>query len=134
MLDDEANLKIDDLANSILVQDGPLPEIKKEEVDDIISEIIENAQDIVADPDQHLQLDGNGDININLELDDLDEEVISLEEPPKKDALEVEKPTEKPVLLPVVDPFEFQEDPVLFQSPTKPSAMKQDSGQYVPLY
>lgn len=54
------NIKLDDLANSILVQDGPLPEIKKEEVDDIISEIIENAGDIVDDPEQHLQLDGKG--------------------------------------------------------------------------
>lgn len=52
------NIKLDDLANSILVQDGPLPEIKKEEVDDIISEIIENAGGIVDDPEQHLQLDG----------------------------------------------------------------------------
>lgn len=60
ILDDAqlTNIKLDDLANSILVQDGPLPEIKKEEVDDIISEIIENAGDIVEDPEQHLQLDG----------------------------------------------------------------------------
>lgn len=60
ILDDAqlTNIKLDDLANSILVQDGPLPEIKKEEVDDIISEIIENAGDIVDDPEQHLQLDG----------------------------------------------------------------------------
>ncbi|CAH1111329.1 unnamed protein product [Psylliodes chrysocephalus] len=62
------NIKLDDLANSILVQDGPLPEIKKEEVDDIISEIIQ------ADPEQHLQLDGNGDLNLNLELDDFDDD------------------------------------------------------------
>lgn len=77
------NIKIEDLANSILVQDGPLPEIKKEEVDDIISEIIENAQDIVADPEQHLQLDGNGDININLELDFEDDELPDPEPEPE---------------------------------------------------
>ncbi|KAF7265639.1 bromodomain containing 8 [Rhynchophorus ferrugineus] len=144
ILDDDANLKIDDLANSILVQDGPLPEIKKEEVDDLISEIIENAQDIVADPEQHLQLDGNGDININLELDDLDEEEedIAPEEPPKVEIKEEVKVVEKsapppsppPAAAPVVDPFEFQEDPVLFQSPAKPSTLKQENNQYVPLY
>lgn len=108
---DDNNLKIDDLAKSILVEDGPFPEIKKEEVDDIISEIIENNHDIVSDPEQHLQLDGNGDININLELDELEQEEGS------------------PVKPEVVDPFEFQEDPIV-ESPVK--TVK--DGQHLPLY
>lgn len=116
ILDDETlrNLKIEDLTNSIITPDGPLPEMKND-VDVIIS-------DLIADPEQHLQLDNNGDININLELDDLDddldlnpdqkleetiiEEAPIVEEPPVK---EPEKPAEK--VVPSVDPFEFQEDP-----------------------
>ncbi|XP_023022816.2 bromodomain containing 8 [Leptinotarsa decemlineata] len=132
------NIKIDDLANSILVQDGPLPEIKKEEVDDIISEIIENAHDIVSDPEQHLQLDGNGDININLGLEDFDEddeEIIQEVVESKEHSQEVTKTKEK-LSTPVVDPFEFQEDPVIhLESSVKVSNMnKQDSKQYVPHY
>ncbi|XP_066245726.1 bromodomain-containing protein 8 [Euwallacea similis] len=142
---DDASIKIDDLAKSILVEDGPFPEIKKEEVDDIISEIIENNHDLVSDPEQHLELDGNGDIKISLELDDLEREqeeaeALKNEESVKEETTEEVKnekvednpvPTEAPV---VVDPFEFQEDPVLFESPVKPSSLKQESGQYVPLY
>ncbi|ENN74658.1 hypothetical protein HUJ04_004789 [Dendroctonus ponderosae] len=122
---DDNNLKIDDLAKSILVQDGPFPEIKKEEVDDIISEIIENNHDIVSDPEQHLQLDGNGDININLELDELEQEETM------KDASCPVKPEPPVEVPPVVDPFEFQEDPIMFESPVK--TVKQE-GQYLPLY
>nr|CAI5821709.1 unnamed protein product [Callosobruchus analis] len=157
------NIKIDDLANSMLVQDGPLPEIKKEEVDDIISEIIENVQDIVDDPEQHLQLDGNGDISINLDqMEDLEEDIHEeellevpppapppvevpaesesppqepvipqppIEEPIKKEEKKVEKPV-------VIDPFEFSEDPVIFESPQamKSANGKQDGKQYVPHY
>lgn len=152
---DDASLKIDDLAKSILVQDGPFPEIKKEEVDDIISEIIENNHDLVADPEQCLELDGNGDINISLELDELEQEQEAaaalenrkLEAPPTQGEssdintsistpLTGSKTEEKAPLPPttMVDPFEFQEDPVLFESPVKPSTMKQDNTQYVPLY
>nr|CAH7747821.1 unnamed protein product [Callosobruchus chinensis] len=113
------NIKIDDLANSMLVQDGPLPEIKKEE--------------------QHLQLDGNGDISINLDqMEDLEEDIQEEEllavppsapppvevpseseppsqepavpQPPKEEPIKnEEKKVEKPV---VIDPFEFSEDPV----------------------
>lgn len=132
---DDANIKIDDLAKSILVQDGPFPEIKKEEVDDIISEIIENAHDIVSDPEQHLQLDGNGDININLELDDLEEDTAVNEEIQKTESSDNNKIVEaSPLPTPIIDPFEFQEDPVLFESPVKPSSLKQDNTQYTPLY
>lgn len=90
------NIKIEDLANSILVQDGPLPEIKKEEVEDIISEIIENAHDIVADPEQHLQLDGNGDININLELEDFEEEEMQEAEQEPEPKLEPQPEIKQP--------------------------------------
>ncbi|XP_066141386.1 bromodomain-containing protein 8 [Euwallacea fornicatus] len=142
---DDASIKIDDLAKSILVEDGPFPEIKKEEVDDIISEIIENNHDLVSDPEQHLELDGNGDIKISLELDDLEQEQEEVEALKNKGSVK-EETTEKvkndkveensvPAEAPaVVDPFEFQEDPVLFESPVKPSSLKQESGQYVPLY
>lgn len=130
ILDDAqlSNIKIDDLASSILVQDGPLPEIKKEEVDDIISEIIENAQDIVADPEQHLQLDGNGDININLELDDFEEEEAQLaaQEAENKDKqTESTKPNIVEKIQPSIDPFEFQEDPVIFEPPKPSTANKE---------
>ncbi|KAJ8928803.1 hypothetical protein NQ314_018569 [Rhamnusium bicolor] len=132
------NIKIEDLANSILVQDGPLPEIKKEEVDDIISEIIENAHDIVTDPEQHLQLDGNGDININLELDDFeDEEIPEVPQPKVTEPLkEIPKIAEKTVAPPIIDPFEFQEDPVIFEPTVKASVSsgKQDPKQYIPHY
>ncbi|XP_050294718.1 bromodomain-containing protein 8-like [Anthonomus grandis grandis] len=134
---DDANIKIDDLAKSIL-EDGPFPEIKKEEVDDIISEIIESSQDLVTDPEQHLQLDGNGDIQISLELDDLenvDEEPLQQERapsPPPSEEPKATAPEKSPA--PVVDPFEFQEDPVIFQSPMKPSSLKQDGGQYTTIY
>ncbi|KAK9892200.1 hypothetical protein WA026_019005 [Henosepilachna vigintioctopunctata] len=116
ILDDETlrNLKIEDITNSIIVPDGPLPEMKND-VDVIIS-------DLIADPEQHLQLDNNGDININLELDDLDEgedmevepdlneeEQISVPMTETQLVKEPEKPIEK--VLPPVDPFEFQEDP-----------------------
>ncbi|CAH1116671.1 unnamed protein product [Phaedon cochleariae] len=170
ILDDEnlPNIKIDDLANSILVQDGPLPEIKKEEVDDIISEIIENAHDIVNDPEQHLQLDGNGDININLELDDFEEDLqeteqqqhqqqetaVMKEEIPQEQniveaSVEIPTPitqqhssttppqTQLSIAPPtVVDPFEFQEDPVIHldQSIKVSNINKQEPRQYVPHY
>ncbi|RZC32778.1 hypothetical protein BDFB_007554, partial [Asbolus verrucosus] len=113
---DDANLqilKIDDLASSILIHNGPLPEMKND-VDVIISDLIENAHDIVADPEQHLQLDGNGDINLNLELEDFEENETDVKEEPRE-----EKPPEKS--LPSVDPFEFQEDPEVFE-PSKPPA------------
>ncbi|XP_044744715.1 bromodomain-containing protein 8 isoform X2 [Coccinella septempunctata] len=117
ILDDETlrNLKIEDIANSIIVPDGPLPEMKND-VDVIIS-------DLIADPEQHLQLDNNGDININLELDDLDdgdldvdteqkleEQIVEQEQVIEAPVVpEPEKPAEK--VEPPVDPFEFQEDP-----------------------
>ncbi|XP_056639003.1 bromodomain-containing protein 8 isoform X1 [Diorhabda sublineata] len=140
ILDDEnlPNIKIDDLANSILVQDGPLPEIKKEEVDDIISEIIENAHDIVTDPEQHLELDGNGDINLGLDdFDDDDEADLQDIGQPKTETKDDEKNEEKIVSSPpIVDPFEFREDPVIPLTPSvKVSNInKQDQKQYVPQY
>lgn len=119
ILDDETlrNLKIEDITNSIIVPDGPLPEMKND-VDVIIS-------DLIADPEQHLQLDNNGDININLELDDLDEADLDPEPEEKLEEQVVEEAPiiiqapivtepEKPVvekIVPVIDPFEFQEDP-----------------------
>ncbi|XP_044265869.1 bromodomain-containing protein 8 [Tribolium madens] len=124
---DDANLqilKIDDLASSILIQNGPLPEIKND-VDVIISDLIENAQDIVADPEQHLQLDGNGDINLNLELEDFEESETDMKEETK----ETEKRPE--TTAPTIDPFEFQEDPEVFE-PTKPTtATKTDASKTV---
>ncbi|KAJ8983048.1 hypothetical protein NQ317_013253 [Molorchus minor] len=124
------NIKIEDLANSILVQDGPLPEIKKEEVDDIISEIIEGAHDIVSDPEQHLQLDGNGDININLELEDFEDEEVPAVQPQEPEPVkEVPEIVEKTIASqpPVVDPFEFQEDPQ--QPPPQPPPVLQTENE-----
>ncbi|KAL3288638.1 hypothetical protein HHI36_003071 [Cryptolaemus montrouzieri] len=117
ILDDETlrNLKIEDIANSIIVPDGPLPEMKND-VDVIIS-------DLIADPEQHLQLDNNGDISINLELDDLeDTEDLDMEsEQPKHEADITETPAQVEEAREPdrsvdkssapVDPFEFQEDP-----------------------
>ncbi|EFA07156.1 hypothetical protein TcasGA2_TC010150 [Tribolium castaneum] len=124
---DDANLqilKIDDLASSILIQNGPLPEIKND-VDVIISDLIENAQDIVADPEQHLQLDGNGDLNLNLELEDFEESETDM----KDETKETEKRTE--TTTPAIDPFEFQEDPEVFE-PAKPAtAVKTDASKTV---
>ncbi|KAJ3648857.1 hypothetical protein Zmor_020628 [Zophobas morio] len=121
---DDANLqilKIDDLASSILIQNGPLPEMKND-VDVIISDLIENAHDIVADPEQHLQLDGNGDINLNLELEDFEENETDIKEEPK----ESEKQPEKPA--PTVDPFEFQEEPEVFERTKPPCSNKSIEG------
>ncbi|KAL1513986.1 hypothetical protein ABEB36_003317 [Hypothenemus hampei] len=137
---DDANIKIDDLAKSMLVQDGPFPEIKKEEVDDIISEIIEN--NLVGDPEQHLDLDGNGEININLELDELEqeqeqemtEEPVSQVEEAKVPSPKPEEPAHPAPATPEIDPFEFHEDPVIFNSPVKPSSLKPDNTQHTPLY
>lgn len=143
ILDDEnlRNIKIDDLANSILVQDGPLPEIKKEEVDDIISEIIENAHDIVNDPEHHLELDGNGDINLGLDDfdddDDLQGDLQDIVQSKFEEAKDDEKNEDKFIPpAPIVDPFEFQEDPVIpLAQPVKVSNMsKQDHKQYFPQY
>ncbi|CAH0550951.1 unnamed protein product [Brassicogethes aeneus] len=140
------SIKIDALANSILVRDGPLPEIKKEEVDDIISEIIDT-HDMVTDPEQHLQLDRNGDININLELDDFDDDDSILDPPeieiPKEAQPKEEvplpqlppqpqiQPTPQPQQPPPsVDPFEFQEeDPIIFE-PTKTMKQMNEAKQY----
>lgn len=94
---------------------------------------------------------GNGDININLELSDFDEDEIiqETESPPKdyinEEALERAKSTEETIPAeqisqrsspqPVLDPFEFQEDPIVFEPPSKPSGsiVKQDP-HYVPHY
>ncbi|CAH2000714.1 unnamed protein product [Acanthoscelides obtectus] len=122
-------------------------------------------QDIVDDPEQHLQLDGNGDISINLDqMEDLEEEIqeeeamVAVPAPPPPPPVEVssepepppqepavppavkeepkkqeEKKVEKP---PVIDPFEFSEDPVIFESPQamKSASGKQENKQYVPHY
>lgn len=70
MLDDATdplhNLKVEDIESTILSSDDPLPEIKNEEVEVIISDLIEN-------PEQHLTLDDNDDIisNLESELNDL---------------------------------------------------------------
>lgn len=111
---DDSNLRIDELASSILIPNDSLPEMKND-VDVIISNLIENADDIVADPEQHLQLDGNGDLNLNLELEDFEES-----EPETKE--DVEKVTEK-LQIPAVDPFEFQDEPEYFE-PTKTPTSK----------
>lgn len=126
---DDANLqilKIDDLASSILIQNGPLPEIKND-VDVIISDLIENAHDIVADPEQHLQLDGNGDLNLNLELEDFEENENEI----KEDTREAEKATESSV--PTIDPFEFQEDPEVFEPPKSTPAVKIEDSKTITL-
>lgn len=116
------NLKMEDIESTILSSDDPLPEIKNEEVEVIISDLIENADDIVNDPEQHLKLDDDDDIITNLdnELKELGEEDMEIqeEEPPKP-------PAPKPFVekeMPKIDPFEFEEDPEIFQ-PTKPSSV-----------
>lgn len=121
---DDANLqilKIDDIANSILIENGPLPEMKND-VDVIISDLIDSAHDIVADPEQHLQLDGNGDLNLNLELEDFEESETEMREEIKGEEKAVNENTQN------VDPFEFQEDPELFE-PSKLIPKQVDSAK-----
>ncbi|XP_017779659.1 PREDICTED: bromodomain-containing protein 8-like [Nicrophorus vespilloides] len=119
------NLKVEDLESTILSGDDPLPEIKNEEVDVIISDLIENA-DIVTDPEQHL-LEGNDDIITHLEneLEELvnKEKAAVAEAAAKAESISAEKLL-KEKELPQIDPFEFQEDPVIYE-PTKQSSIKQ---------
>lgn len=109
------NIKMEDLECSILSSDEPLPEIKNEEVEVIISDLIENADDIVNDPEQHLKLDDNEDIITNLEnvLEELEEEEKEEEQPKTKDSS----------TLPKVDPFEFEDEPEY--PPAKPSRLQE---------
>lgn len=154
LVDDEKlqDLKIEDIDSTLVVPDGPLPEIKND-VDVIIS-------DLIADPEQHLQLDGNGDININLELDDLDDvdeqvvetsnevsdqvdkqpqEISAVSEEPLNDILELNESVKKEVPVEVynikspakeksepvvIDPFEFQEEPEEIQPKLQPKLIK----------
>lgn len=133
MLEDAAdtlpNLKMEDIESTILSSDEPLPEIKNEEVEVIISDLIENADDIVNDPEQHLKLDDDDDIITNLdnELKELGEDdgeqnfeqqeeeaapPPSQVEPQQQPAPVVEKEPQK------IDPFEFAEDePEVLQPP-----------------
>ncbi|XP_065168914.1 bromodomain-containing protein 8 [Atheta coriaria] len=108
---------VEDIENTILqVGDGDLPEIKNEEVDVIISDLIENA-DIVNDPETDL-LDGDDIIsNLESELEELDNkekaEKAELEAEKQKQQVQQAKTvdTKPPVKEPEIDPFEFQEDP-----------------------
>ncbi|KAF2878637.1 hypothetical protein ILUMI_27534 [Ignelater luminosus] len=113
------NIKVEDLESTILSSDDPLPEIKNEEVEVIISDLIQNA-DIVSDPEQHLQLDDNEDIITNLdnELQELCNEEQAAEEA-AKEKMQAERLAEKPVQK--IDPFEFEEDPEICQL-AKPSS------------
>lgn len=116
------NLKMEDLEGTILSSDEPLPEIKNDEVEVIISDLIDNADDIVNDPEQHLKLDGNIDLITNLdnELKELGEDDIEEEENEESNQ-PLPPPLQQPVLekeIRKVDPFEFEEDPEIFP-PTK---------------
>lgn len=117
------NIKMEDLECSILSSDEPLPEIKNEEVEVIISDLIENADDIVNDPEQHLKLDDNEDIMTNLEnvLEELEEEEQEREQP-KPPILIPQNQTLVEKEMPKIDPFEFEEEPEVYP-PAKPSSM-----------
>ncbi|KAF5301376.1 hypothetical protein FQA39_LY10774 [Lamprigera yunnana] len=112
-VDSLPNLKVEDLESSILSSNDPLPEIKNEEVEVIISDLIQNA-DVVSNPEQHLQLDENEDIITNLdnELQELcnEEEAAAAKEAANKEAAMAENQ-----VLPKRDPFEFEEDPEICQ-------------------
>lgn len=148
-VDSIPNIKMEDLECSILNSDEPLPEIKNEEVEVIISDLIENAHDIVNDPEQHLNMGDNDDIITNLEnvLEELEEEEKSEEKALQQKQQEqaaliaaaaaaqppppptTTKSTEKE--MPTHDPFEFEEEPEY--PPTKPSGIstKQSDGAVV---
>lgn len=142
------NLKVEDIESTILSADDPLPEIKNEEVEVIISDLIEN-------PEQHLQLDDNDDIigSLESELDELvnKENAAAKEEEEARVKAEqelltqvkdelilkeedeqtiIENPNKPPVETesPVVDPFEFQEDPDIIHL-TKPTGEKSSTIQ-----
>ena len=105
------NLKVEDIESTILASNEPLPEIKNEEVEVIISDLIESA-DIVTDPEEHLNLDGNVDLMDNLE-NELQELVKEEEENAAKDAAALEQSQQmiKEEKEPTnIDPFEFQDD------------------------
>lgn len=131
------NLKVEDIESTILSSDDPLPEIKNEEVEVIISDLIEN-------PEQHLALDDNDDIISNLEneLDELvnkenaakeEEERVAREQAEQKklenfkfeETEQMKEFTEQidlqvpqnvgECVVPKIDPFEFQEEPEMFQ-------------------
>lgn len=124
------NIKMEDLECSILSSDEPLPEIKNEEVEVIISDLIENADDIVNDPEQHLKLDDNEDIMTNLEnvLEELEEEEKEGERPKSLPPnLVPQITTEKE--MPKIDPFEFEDEPELY-TPSKPSSSLLSKQQY----
>lgn len=129
------NLKVEDIEDTILSSDDPLPVIKNEEVEGIIS-------DLIGDPEQHLNLDGSEDIITNLdnELQGLHEqeqaeqqaqaqaqqeasnkahvgaEKVKLKEEPVR---EEKQPPPQP--FPKSDPFEFEEEPEMTQI-QKPSS------------
>lgn len=110
------NLKVEDIEST-------LPEIKNEEVEGIISDLIENAE-IVTDPEEHLALTDNIDLMDNLE-NELQELVKEEEENAAKESqavlIEIKEeaniPQEKETPVVAVDPFEFQEDPEVYEQP-----------------
>ncbi|KAK4885688.1 hypothetical protein RN001_001959 [Aquatica leii] len=108
------NIKVEDLESSILSSDEPLPEMKNEEVEVIISDLIQNAE-VVSNPEQHLQLDENEDIITNLdnELQELcnEEEAAAA----KEAALAKNQMDKTDTVTPKRDPFEFEEDPEICQ-------------------
>ncbi|KAK5647405.1 hypothetical protein RI129_002297 [Pyrocoelia pectoralis] len=122
-VDSIPNIKVEDLESSILSSDDPLPEIKNEEVEVIISDLIQNA-DVVSDPEQHLQLDENEDIITNLdnELQELcnEEEAAAAKEAATVQEIEMAKNEKEELETPQKhDPFEFEEDPEICEL-TKP--------------
>ncbi|KAB0804917.1 hypothetical protein PPYR_01887 [Photinus pyralis] len=144
-VDSIPHIKVEDLESSILSSDDPLPEMKNEEVEVIISDLIQNA-DVVSDPEQHLQLDDHEDIITNLdnELQELcneeeaaaAKEAAAVKEAAEAKVVEVEQEPEVVKTIPEVaknspekeeanppkrDPFEFEEDPEICEL-TKPSA------------
>lgn len=133
------NIKMEDLECSMLSSDEPLPEIKNEEVEVIISDLIENADDIVNDPEQHLKLDDNEDIITNLEnvLEELEEEEKEEEQlKQQQQAAQQQAAQQQQVVvvaekeMPKIDPFEFEEEPE-YTTPAKPSSLMPKQQQEV---
>lgn len=110
------NLKVEDIEST-------LPEIKNEEVEGIISDLIENAE-IVTDPEEHLALTDNIDLMDNLE-NELQELVKEEEENAAKECknvlVEIKQEEmvqqEKEPAVVEIDPFEFQEEPEIYEHP-----------------
>ncbi|XP_022910979.2 bromodomain-containing protein 8 [Onthophagus taurus] len=114
------NIKVEDIESTILASGDTLPEIKDEEVEVIISDLIQNGE-IVADPEEHLQLDGNVDLMENLE-NELQELVKEEENAAALIESVIQSKDESSV---EVDPFEFQEEEIYDQPQLKVTAQQE---------